>query len=108
MRTSDKIIIGTILTITAAIGIGSCMAVDSANQGAAEKSVEAWAADLRYIVHAKSCTNQDSDGDNYFSCTVDFTDGVGVRHAKEQLECKGKFTLGRGCRDPKLNAKAVR
>lgn len=64
---------------------------------AAKREARQWAEDLGLQVTGISCTDIDSDGDGYVSCTVALKDGQ-----TKQIECKGAYSFGHGCRDPKL------
>lgn len=76
-------------------GRGCCVGPEQTH--AAQKEAKKWAADLGLQVTGVSCGDVDSDGDGYVSCTIALVNGD-----TKAIECRGAYSWGHGCRDPKL------
>jgi len=63
----------------------------------AEAEARNWAKGLGLKLLGVECANVDSDGDGYVSCTAN-VEGQGV----VPIECRGAYSVGHGCRSPKL------
>jgi len=99
----ECMIVVTIICVVAAgavVGCTSCMATDHQRQ-TAQTEAEHWAADLGYTLRGVSCADIDSDGDGYVSCTVAIAHGDDTEPT--QIECRGAYFWGHGCREPKLS-----
>lgn len=72
----------------------------------AKQEAMRWASELGYQVQGVSCANIDSDDDGYVSCTVAVVQGDTTRAMP--IECRGAFSVGHGCRQPKLNVNGMR
>lgn len=94
------IMVGIVGGFFAIVGIGAraCLSGPEMKR-AAEKEARAWARDLGLDVAGISCADLDTDGDGYVSCTVRLS---GEGQHTHQVECRGAWSSGHGCRDPKL------
>ena len=71
-------------------------------RGYAEKQAKEYATDLGLEVKAARCTNMDTDGDGYVSCTLSVTDKEG-KDRLEAIECAAfanGCSMNEGCRIP--------
>lgn len=91
-----------------AIFVLQCGANFGRNRSVAEGELDTWAKELGVAIdvgddgHRKRvCNDSDNDGDGYVSCS--YTE-KGVR---TQVECSRAYTLGSGCRDPKVHVPAA-
>lgn len=96
----EVMIVVFIAAVVFGIGARACM-VGESQKKAAGSEVSGWASEMGYKVHGVSCADVDSDGDGYVSCTVDIETSDGRRETR-QIECRGAYSFGHGCRDPKL------
>ena len=94
----------TIISIVVIVGLiivsaaGRACMVGPEQRRASEKEARTWAHDLGLNVERVVCNDNDSDGDGYVSCTLATKDG-----ATQQVECRGAWSWGHGCRVPKPN-----
>lgn len=102
-HTAEWFVVVGIIGVIAAIIAGRGCCVGPEQTKAAKREAQQWANDLGLQVTGISCTDIDSDGDGYVSCTVALKDGQ-----TKQIECKGAYSFGHGCRDPKLTIPAER
>jgi prepilin-type N-terminal cleavage/methylation domain-containing protein len=72
-------------------------------KNAAKQEATKWAKELGIEFTGISCADYDSDNDGYVSCTLALKSGD-----TKQIECRGAYSIGHGCRDPKLNIRGVR
>lgn len=79
----------------------SCSGPEQKN--AAKREATQWAKDLRLDFAGISCADYDSDNDGYVSCTIAIKNGD-----TKPIECRGAYSIGHGCRDPKLNIRSTR
>jgi hypothetical protein len=79
-------------------GKGCCTGAEQ--RRAAKTEAQKFAAELGLSVTGVSCNDVDSDGDGYVSCTLALTSGE-----TKQIECRGAYSWGHGCRDPKLTTR---
>ena len=69
------------------------------DKGAAQESLHEWADTLYGQGKWKGmCTEADTDGDGYVSCSIVVAGNV----TPVPVECAGKLTLQKGCRTPKV------
>ena len=92
-------------TAAAIVGCSSCN-VGEGQETAAKAEAQKWATDLGYRILGISCANIDSDHDGYVSCTVRVIDGEKPAETK-QIECRGEWSRGHGCREPKLGVRSL-
>jgi hypothetical protein len=85
-------IIGTTLALAA------CSGPTQRNQ--AKQEATQWAKELGLEFTGASCADYDSDGDGYVSCTLAMKNGD-----TKQIECRGAYSIGHGCRDPKMSVR---
>lgn len=97
-----------LMFIVAIVGIvamcvfaASCSGPEQKN--AAKKEAAQWAKELGIEFTGISCADYDSDNDGYVSCTLAMKSGE-----TKQIECRGAYSIGHGCRDPKLNIRGVK
>lgn len=98
------LVTGAALAMVAAAGVAATGCSSCVDQRAtAEPQARAWATGLGLTVANVSCTDRDTDGDGYVSCTVATKNDKGdvQLHA---VECAGRLTWNDGCRVPKLRA----
>lgn len=88
-------IIGVILTIVI-FGARSCLSGPTQERAAKDEAGK-WANELGLQYTGISCGDIDSDNDGYVSCTLAMKDG-----STKSIECRGAYSWGHGCRDPKL------
>jgi hypothetical protein len=93
--------IGMIFLITLIIGARGCMS-GAAQESAAKDEAAKWARDLGLGYTGISCADYDSDHDGYVSCTLALKSGE-----TKQIECRGVYSWGHGCRDPKLTIRGA-
>ena len=74
----------------------SCSGSDQRN--AAKQEAAQWAKELGLEFTGASCADYDSDNDGYVSCTLAMKSGE-----TKQIECRGAYSIGHGCRDPKIS-----
>jgi len=84
-----------LFVVVALLGLGC-----EQQRATAQAEARRWAAELGYTVRGASCANVDSDDDGYVSCTVVVVDGDTARPMA--IECRGAYSVGNGCRRPKL------
>ena len=78
----------------------SCSGPEQKN--AAKKEAAQWAKELGIEYTGISCADYDSDNDGYVSCTLAMKSGE-----TKQIECRGAYSFGHGCRDPKFSVRGV-
>lgn len=88
----------------AIVGCSSCH-VGEGQEAAAKAEAQKWATNLGYRILGISCANIDSDNDGYVSCTVRVIDGDKPAETK-QIECRGEWSRGHGCREPKFGVRS--
>lgn len=91
-----------ILLITAIVGASGCLS-GPAQENAAKSEAAKWARDLGIGYTGISCADYDSDRDGYVSCTLALNGGE-----TKQIECRGAYSWGHGCREPKLTIRGVK
>lgn len=84
------------------IGVFAASCSDSGQRNAAKQEATQWAKDLGLEFTGISCADYDSDNDGYVSCTLAMKGGE-----TKQIECRGAYSIGHGCRDPKLNIRGI-
>lgn len=94
-------IIGVFLVV-AVVSVRGCLS-GPAQQSAAKDEAATWARELGLQYTGISCADYDSDNDGYVSCTLAMKNGD-----TKQIECRGAYSWGHGCRDPKLTVGGAR
>lgn len=89
-------VLGIFGTIAAFGCVSACSGPEQKN--AAKKEAEVWAKDLGIEYTGIACNDYDSDRDGYVSCTLAMKNGE-----TKQIECRGAYSFGHGCRDPKMS-----
>ena len=93
----EALIVLAIFAVFSAI-IGSRFACSGSKQNDAAKSeARKYARDLGVRYSGISCADYDSDGDGYISCTIKPETGDLM-----YIECRGAYSIGHGCRSPKM------
>jgi hypothetical protein len=94
-----------IITIVGIVTMGvlaaSCSGPEQKNT--AKREAAQWAKELGIEYSGISCADYDSDNDGYVSCTIATKNGD-----TKSIECRGVYSIGHGCRDPKLNIRGVK
>lgn len=93
-------ILGAFATIVTFGCVSACSGPEQKNAAKAEAAV--WAKDLGIEYTGISCNDYDSDHDGYVSCTIALKS-----EETKQIECRGAYSFGHGCRDPKLSIRGV-
>jgi prepilin-type N-terminal cleavage/methylation domain-containing protein len=93
-----------VVTIVSVVFVGviaaSCAGPEQKNS--AKKEAAQWAKELGIEYSGISCADYDSDNDGYVSCTIATKNGD-----TKPIECRGAYSIGHGCRDPKLNIRGT-
>ena len=93
-----------VIAIVSVVFIGvlaaSCSGPNQRN--AAKQEATQWAKELNLEFTGISCADYDSDNDGYVSCTIAMKSGE-----TKQVECRGAYSIGHGCRDPKFSIQGV-
>jgi len=84
------------------IGVFAASCSGSGQRNAAKQEATQWAKELNLEFTGISCADYDSDSDGYVSCTLAMKSGE-----TKQIECRGVYSIGHGCRDPKLNIRGI-
>jgi len=79
------------------IGVLAVSCSGSGQRNAARQEATQWAKELNLEFTGISCADHDSDN-GYVSCTIAIKSGE-----TKQIECRGAYSIGHGCRDPKIN-----
>jgi hypothetical protein len=93
----------TITIVAVFIGIifsAACSGTEQKNT--AKREATQWAKDLGLDFTGISCADYDSDHDGYVSCTLAMKNGE-----TKQIECRGAYSIGHGCRDPKFSIRST-
>ena len=92
-----------ILAVVVSVGAWGCSLALSGpkQQRTAESEARAWAEGMGVKLLGVSCADIDSDGDGYVSCMAN-VEGQGT----VPIECRGAYSVGHGCRSPKLRIPA--
>jgi prepilin-type N-terminal cleavage/methylation domain-containing protein len=80
------------------VGVFATSCSGSGQRNAAKQEATQWAKELNLELTGISCADYDSDGDGYVSCTLAMKGGE-----TKQIECRGAYSIGHGCRDPKIS-----
>lgn len=87
-----------ILITALALIVGAAHVVFRFNAAHSEGDAKVFATKMYRVKDpTASCTNMDSDGDGYISCTVTGVDGRGSL-VERQLECARLFSFNSGCK----------
>lgn len=82
-------------------GFQSC----SSQSGSAETEARNYATQLGLSVKGVSCTDRDSDGDGYVSCSVSHVENGKL--TIQPVECAIKWSTNSGCKAPKMVSTGV-
>lgn len=101
-----------VLVAVGAISAGAVMTsqlscnVRSGNKTQAEEAARTHFQALGFTVKGIQCTDEDTDGDGYVSCTVSVVDKDGSLHT-ESAECAIDWSMNKGCKatQPKVRMK---
>lgn len=98
-----ELMIGIVaVCILGSIIVGGFAAAFNLNSSKAETDAVQFAQKMYRVKDAAaSCTNADTDGDGYVSCTVTGDDGHG-RLVEKYLECAKVFTFNSGCKTTRM------
>lgn len=103
MKTNRGFTLAELLIVLAIVGVflavifSRVACVGETQTAAAKSEARSWARELGLQTTGVACANIDSDGDGYVSCTIALKDG-----STKQIECRGAYAPGHGCREPKL------
>ena len=92
-------IIGIIVVLAGGFIFNSC----SSSKGTAEDEARKYGVSLGLEVKGVSCTNRDTDGDGYVSCSISYIDNGKI--SIMPVECASRWTVNNdGCKAQKLGA----
>lgn len=95
----ELMIVIAIVGTLAALGIYGIGRACNANESAtAEPEARAWAQQMGLQVVGAACSDVDSDGDGYVSCTLTVRDGASTKLVP--VECGSSWGNNKGCRIP--------
>jgi type II secretory pathway pseudopilin PulG len=92
---AELFIVVSVLTVLALVLSAACSG--NAQKNTAKEEATKYARELGVSFSGISCADYDSDGDGYVSCTIRPEVGDLM-----YVECRGAYSIGHGCRIPKI------
>jgi prepilin-type N-terminal cleavage/methylation domain-containing protein len=89
-------IIGPVLVLIGWFTFRGC----TSNEGSAEEEARKYGMQLGLEVKGVSCTNRDTDGDGYVSCSISHNENGKL--SIMPVECAVKFGMNSGCKAQKI------
>ncbi|MFA5203031.1 MAG: prepilin-type N-terminal cleavage/methylation domain-containing protein [Lentisphaeria bacterium] len=96
----ELIIVIVILGAIAALAGNFLFRGCTSSSAEAEEAARAYAQKLGLKVIGVSCTDMDSDGDGYVSCSISHNENG--KTAIQPVECAAKLSMNSGCKAPKM------
>jgi prepilin-type N-terminal cleavage/methylation domain-containing protein len=96
----ELIIVVVIVGIVVALAGNFLFKGCTSSSAEAEEAARAYAQKLGLKVIGVSCTDQDSDGDGYVSCSISHNENG--KTAIQPVECAAKWSMNNGCKAPKM------
>ena len=90
------VIVGVIVALAGKFLFRGC----TSSSDEAEVAAKAYAQKLGLEVAGVSCTDQDSDGDGYVSCSISHKENGKL--SVQPVECAAKWSMNSGCKAPKM------
>lgn len=97
----ELLIVVAIVGIIGAVVIGFIFHSCAGSQSTAEDEARKYGTSLSLDVKGVSCTNRDTDGDGYVSCSISYTDNGKL--SIMPVECASRWTINNdGCKAQNL------
>jgi prepilin-type N-terminal cleavage/methylation domain-containing protein len=97
----ELLIVVAIIGIIGVVVIGFIFRSCSGSQGTAESEARKYGTSLGLEVKGVSCTNRDTDGDGYVSCSISYTDNGKI--SIMPVECASRWQINNsGCKAQNL------